>query len=187
MKRTLILIVALTIAGICCVVAAYFSHFYYHRYQTAVTKLESLVSSFDTRLSILEAHKARELRPVRVWGVISTTDRPSDDYLAGLPAPELPELRYQVVGSKEGTFIRPELRLRAGSATNFLYEIEIEKPFGPVADVWLSHAAPYQDLAAFEEFRLYSSNKTNIVRLIARLKSGASVQMRFDMVVLCEK
>jgi hypothetical protein len=44
-----------------------------------------------------------------------------------------------------------------------------------------------QDLAAFEEFRLYSPNKTNIVRLIARPKAGASVQMRFDMVVLCEK
>ena len=59
--------------------------------------------------------------------------------------------------------------------------------FGIVADVWLSFAAPYNDLAAFEEFHVYSPNKTNIVSLIARPKPGASVQMRFDVLVLCEK
>ena len=36
-------------------------------------------------------------------------------------------------------------------------DIQIESQFGIVADAWLSHAEPYQDLAAFDEFRVYSS------------------------------
>jgi hypothetical protein len=72
---------ALTLGGVCWVVAAYFCHFYYTRYHEAVTDLEHRINSFDMRLATLEAHKSRELTPVRVWAVISTADRPPDNGL----------------------------------------------------------------------------------------------------------
>ena len=59
--------------------------------------------------------------------------------------------------------------------------------FGTLADAWLSHAAPYGNLAAFEQFYVSCARGTNTVRLIVRTQANASIQMRFDIVVLCEK
>src|SRR5512133_1206454 len=81
MKKIAPPILVLTVSGVCCVVAAYFCHFYYTRYQSTVTELESRVNSFDMRLATLEGHKSRELTPVHVWGIISTADRPEDEHL----------------------------------------------------------------------------------------------------------
>jgi hypothetical protein len=188
MKKVIPFAVALTIAGVCCVVAAYFCQFYYSRYSEAVTGLESRINSFDMRLSQLEAHKSRELTPVRVWGMISTTDRPADEHmLFYLPSEKRPDNSFEAVNAKGGPLVRPEFRLPVGSTTNCEFDIQIEGQFGIVADVWLSHAEPYQDLAAFQQFHVYCPNRTNIVRMIARLKPDASIKMRFDIVVLCER
>ena len=54
---------ALAIAGVCIVVAAYFSHFYYTRYQSTVTDLESRINSFEMRLATLEGHKRHTIGP----------------------------------------------------------------------------------------------------------------------------
>ena len=179
---------ALTVAGVCLVVATYFCHFYYTRYQNTVTGHESRINSFDMRLARLEGHKSRELTPVRIWAVISTTDKPPDDGIRFyLSSEKHPDDFFEAVNAKGGPLVRPELRLPSGATTNCVYDIQVKSQFGIVADAWLSHAEPYQDLAAFDEFRVYSPNRTNIVRLIARLKPGASVQMRFDILVLCEK
>ncbi len=174
--------VALIVAGICMVVAVYFCHFYYTR------ELESRLNYFDHRLATLEAHKSRQLTPVRVWAVISTSDKPADEGLRFyLSSEKHRDDFFEAIGAKGGPLVRPELRLPAGSITNCTYDIQVGSQFGIVADAWLSHAAPYQDLAAFDEFRVYSPNRTNIVRLIARPKPGASVQMRFNIVLLCEQ
>jgi hypothetical protein len=188
MKKVIPLAFALTIAGVCCVVAAYFCQFYYYRYHDAATGLESRINSFDMRLSRLEAHKSRDLTPVRVWGMISTTDRPADEHILGyLSSEKRRDNFYEAVNAKGGPLVCPELRLLAGSTTDVVYDIQIEGQFGIVADAWLSHAEPYHDLAAFEQFHVYCPNRTNIVRLIARLKSDASIKMQFDIVVLCER
>lgn len=180
--------VALTVAGVCCVVAAYFCHFYYTRYHDAVAGLESEINSFDMRLARLEAHKSRQLTPVHVWGMISTADQPADEHLLGYASSEKhPDNFFEAIGAKDGPLIRPELRLPVGSTTNYEFDIQIEDRFGIVADAWLSHGEPYRDLAAFEQFRVYCPNGTNIVRLIARPKLDASIKMRFDIVVLCER
>ena len=180
--------VALTIAGVCIVVAAYFCHFYYSRYQSVVTGLESRISSFDMRLATLEGHKSRELTPVRVWAVISTSDKPADEGIRFYHSSEKhPDDFFEAINAKGGPLVRPEFRLPAGAITNCVYDIQVDGQFGIVADAWLSHAEPYQDLAAFDEFRVYSPNRTNIVRLIVRPKPGASVQMRFDILILCER
>jgi hypothetical protein len=68
-----------------------------------------------------------------------------------------------------------------------VYDIQVDRQFGIVADAWLSHTAPYHDLAAFEEFRVSWPNRSNIVRVVARPKPGVSVQMRFDILLLCER
>jgi len=188
MKRVIPLVLALTITGVCCVVAAYFCNFYYTRYQSAVTELESRINAFDMRLATLEAHKSRELTPVHVWGIISTADRAADEQMHFyLSSERHPDGFFEAINAKGGPLIRPELRLPVGSKTNCEYDIQIESQFGIVADAWLSHAEPYRDLAAFDEFRIYCPPKTNIVRLIARPRGDASVQMRFDLVLLCER
>ena len=169
-------------------VAAYFCQFYYTRYRNTVTELEYRITSFDTRLGTLEAHKSRELTPVHVWGVISTADRQEDEHLHFyLSSEKHPEGYFEAINAKGGPLIRPEFRLPAGATTNCEYDIQIESQFGNIADAWLSHAEPYQDLGRFEEFRVRPSGRTNVVRLIVRPQQNASVQMRFDLVLLCEK
>jgi hypothetical protein len=178
---------ALTLAGVCFVVAAYFCHFYYTRYHETVTDLEHRINSFDTRLATLEAHKSRELTPVRVWAVISTGDRPPDDSLRFYASSERhSDGFFEAINAKLGPLVRPELRLPTSATSNCVFDIQVDRQFGIVADAWLSHAAPYHDLAAFEEFRVSSPNRTNIVRVVARPKPGVSVQMRFDILLLCE-
>jgi hypothetical protein len=179
---------AVTVAAVCLIAAAYFCHFYYTRYQSTVTDLESRINSFDMRLATLESHKSRELTPVRVWAVISTADKPPNDGIRfHLSSENHPDDFFEAINDKGGPLVRPEIRLPTGATTNCVYDIQVASRFGVVADAWLSHAEPYQDLAAFDEFHVYSPNRTNIVRLIARLKPGASVQMRFDILLLCEK
>ena len=98
-----------------------------------------------------------------------------------------PEGYFEAINAKGGPLIRPELRLPADCTTNCEYTIQIESQFGALADAWLSHAAPYQALAAFDEFRVSCPGKTNIARLVARPRHGASLQMRFEIVLLCQK
>lgn len=188
MKKTLPLVLALTIPGVCCVVAVFFCQFYYPRYRNAVTELEYRINALDTRLATLEGHKSRELIPVHVWGIISTADRPEDQHMHFYLSSEKHAGGYfEAINAKGGPLIRPEFRLPTGVTTNCEYDIQIESQFGNVVDAWLSHAEPYQDLGRFDEFRVRTSGRTNVVRLIARPQQNASVQMRFDLVLLCER
>ncbi len=187
MRKPVSAVLALTIAGVCCVIAAYFCRFYYFRYRDTVTDLESRINSFDMRLATLEAHKSRELTPVRVWGYISTTDRPAEQQMHWYTSSEKhPDGYFEIINAKGGALVRPELRLPVGS-TNYEYTIQISSQFGTATDAWLSHVQPYQDLAAFDEFRAYCAYETNAIRLVARPRPGASIQTRFELVLLCLK
>src|SRR5947199_6141790 len=75
MKKLIPAAIAATIAGICCIIAAYFCHFYYMLYRHTEIDLGRQLNSFDQRLSRLEAHKARNLASVDFWGEISSTDQ----------------------------------------------------------------------------------------------------------------
>lgn len=186
MKRLMASTVAVTFAGVCCAISVYFSALYYHRHKNDSTLVQSYIPAFDMRLGRLEAHKARELRPERYWGIISTSDRPEDKGLQFYrSSAQHPADYYEGIGAKGGSVIRPELRLSAGAAAD--QEFTIQFPSGRevvLADAWLSHAAPFTDLAAFEEFRAFVPYRTNVVTIIARPKPGASVHMRFEIVVL---
>ena len=125
--RILPVTVSLTIAGVCCVVAAYFCQFYYSRYQSTVTLVERNLSSFSARLSELEKHKSRELTPVRIWGVISTADRPPDEGMKFyLSSAKHADNFFEAVNAKGGPLIRPEIRLPAVVTTNSEFDIQID-------------------------------------------------------------
>src|SRR5258708_39571413 len=97
---------ALMIAGVCLVVAAYFRPFYYPRYQSTVTELDSRINSFDMRLATLEAHKSRELTPVRVWAVISTSDKPADEGIRFyLSSEKHPDDFFEAINAKGGPLV----------------------------------------------------------------------------------
>lgn len=183
MKRIVAIAIATTFVAVCCIVAAFSCHFYYQRFRGHFESVDDRINSFDARLGQLEAHKARELRPVRYWGIISTSDRPANERV-GMHV-KRPDDFYEGIGAKDGPLIAPELRIRSNATTNCEYTVRFPSHREVVlADAWLSHAAPYQDLAAFEEFRAFVPYRTNVVKIIARPKAGASVQMRFDIVVL---
>lgn len=177
---------ALCFAGVCCVVAAYFCHYYYTLYRASSTALEARIHDFDMRLAHLEAHKARELTPEHFRGIISTTDmKPLDSMSLGQPLRGEGVL-YEVTGAKGGPVIHPELRIPYGSTNILEYDIHVDSRFGVVAGAWISHFEPSADLTALLNFHVYCPKGTNIVRLIARVKPDASIRMRFNMVVLCQ-
>jgi hypothetical protein len=183
--KKLLSFLQLPVAAVCGVVAVFFCLYYYTRYQCAVTRLESMIDSFDQRLANLEAHKAKELTPVHVHGFISTTDHPEEDWLRRLfPSREHANDQFMVVDSKGRAFVYPEFRLPAGSTNRHEFEIRVEGLSGPVADAWLSHGEPYHDLAAFDQFGVYCPRGSNLVKLIVQPKTNASIKLRFDMVVL---
>lgn len=147
-----------------------------------------MVDSFDQRLARLEAHKAKELTPVRVHGFISTTDHPEEDWQRRMfPSRERTDSQFMAVDSKGGAFVYPEFRLPVGSTNRYEFEIRVESQSGTVVDAWLSHGAPYHNLAAFDEFLVYCPRGSNLVKLIVQPKANASVKLRFDMVVLSQR
>jgi hypothetical protein len=180
------LLVAILIAGACCAVTGYLSHSEYIRAQAATAQLQQYVGGLDARLTGLEAHKARELTPIRVWGMISTTDRATNVCFLPWENDREPLLEARLL-AKGGGEIRPEIRLPAGSTIICEYDIRFGKEFGVVADAWLTHADPYRDLAEFEQLDVFCQSASNIVRLIARPRSDGSIQMHFHLLVLCEK
>ena len=174
---------ALAVAGVCCIVAAYFCHFYYTRYQTVVTELEDRINYFDIRLATLESYKPKYMIPSEAMAEISTTDHPAED-----------SLRWHEGDSKEfklllgkGDWIAPEFRIPAGSTNRLEFDIHYDgSGSNAVVGAWLSHAEPYQDLALFDEFRAYRPFNTNVIRLAVQLKPGASIKSRFTLVILHE-
>ena len=177
---------AFAVAGIACLVAAYFCHFYYHLYRDAVTGLESRVNGFDMRLATLEGHKTRELTPIRVWGIMSTLDHSPDKLMRAFfpPRTNAPDF-YETVICKGGPAIRPEIRLPVGSTNLTEFNIHVGSDLGTVTAAWLSPRESFQDLTAFEWINVDCPKGTNVVRMLVQLKPKATVKVRFEMVILC--
>lgn len=179
-------LIALIAAVSSCIAVVLLCRFYDKSYKRTVSELESRIIALDRRVAAFEGHGARILTPVHVWAVISTSDRPLNVPLQSFnPPKKFPEDIFETVNSKGGPWIRPELRLTTGAATETVFDLNIASDLGIVVGAWFSHAQPYADLAAFERFNIYSTNQDNIVRVTALPKSGASVQMHFEIVLLC--
>jgi hypothetical protein len=80
MKRVLCITAIILLTAVPVAISIHVAHFYYWRYKTTVTSTEERLEHFDQRLGKLEAHKSRELTPTRFSGLISTLDRPEDEF-----------------------------------------------------------------------------------------------------------
>jgi hypothetical protein len=182
-KRILPFAIVLTAAGVCCIVAAYFCHFYYTLYRHASTDLEQ---SVDSRIKGLQDEVERLTRQkhftsIRVRGVISTTDREADHW-AGEITPD--PGRYQLGYSKSGWVICPELRVPAGSVSEHRFEIALSPSSTRVIDAWISPPGQPEVLALFETFSVRPNEGTNSLTLTVRTKPGVSIKHPFSIVVL---
>ena len=182
----------IALVGIICILGMYYCHFYYNlysntktRWQSDLADLNSRLKQMESRMGQLEAHKARNLKPFDLCCEISTTDQPPFTSLNPMPANTNGTFK---AWSGKGSGINPEFRLPAGNTNEFEFSIQIPEYFGSPVDAWVSHAEPYQDLAAFEKLHVYREwrgSETNMVKLIAQVKTNSTVKMRFRIVVLC--
>ncbi|MDB6066335.1 MAG: hypothetical protein JWR26_2543 [Pedosphaera sp.] len=178
-----------SIAIVCCVVAAFFSMYFYtlHMFdETARPGLEAKYQELEYRVKYLETHNPGDRIPVHMWGEISTTDHPAQFSMVTESGDGGTNVIYRASLAK-GMDITPEFRLEAGSTAKQEFDIHVNSQFGTVADAWLSRGEPYTDLAAFDEFHAYCPNRTNVVRLVVQPKAGASIKMRFDLTILCNR
>ena len=183
MKRVLPIAIGVAIVGVCCIVAAYYCHFYHKLYVDAVTGLEGRINAFAPRLAYLEAHKARNLKAYKFWGEISTTDQPREGWRSSMTWTNGD--RYFETALGKGDYIYPDIRISPDSTNRLEFDIHITEQAGHVVDAWFSHAEPFQDLAQFDQFLVYRSDGTNMLRLITQTRTNSSLKMRFQVVVLC--
>lgn len=184
MKRVSPALITMFFAALCCAIterlASHYEALYRHTTAEAKQTLALKCQKLTERLDRREAEEPGNLMELRVWGIISTTDKvPSYPFNPQSQMAVTNGQRLQIYPSKGSEYV--EIRLTAGS-TN-VYELEV--PFGNVIGVWLADAEPYDDLAAFEQFHAYPSG-TNTLKLVVQAKSGVSVSMRFSLILLKE-
>lgn len=183
MKRILPVATALTVAGVCCIIAAYFCHFYYTLYRHASTDLEQSVDSQikELRWDVERLAKQKHFRPIRARLFISTTDNQPVEWLgAGTNGPS----EYHLGQSKMGWIIQPEVRLPAGSTALQEFKIALWPPGTRVMDAWISPCAQADAVTAFERFAVRPEEETNSLTLSVQMKPGVSVKHEFTVVVL---
>src|ERR1700692_3461690 len=154
MKRIAATTLIVSIAVVCCVVAAFFSMYFYtlHMFdEKARPGLEAKFQELKYRVKYLESHNPGDRVPLHVWGEISTTDHPSQIAMVMASGNDGTNVTYSASMSK-GMNISPDFRLGAGSTAKQEFDIHVDSQLGTVADAWLSEGEPYTDLAAFEEF-----------------------------------
>jgi hypothetical protein len=181
-KRILLVAIALTVAGVCCIIAADLCHFYYTLYRHASTELEQSVDSRIKQLQwdVERLAKQKHFRPIRVRLFISTTDQQPVDWVGAGTSPG----QYQLGQSKMGWIIQPELRLPAGSAALQEFKINLWPPGTRVMDAWITPPAQPEAVAEFETFTIHPDEGTNSLTIAVRAKSGASIKHEFTVVVL---
>jgi hypothetical protein len=194
-KRAIAIGITLAIAGPFFIAALYYYQFYHALYQDTRTEfsqeMEWKLGSIEDRLGRLEAHKPPHPIPVYVRGIISTTDvSPSESWTrhSTLLTNEQP---FQILQDKDGLWIVPELRLQTGSTNQQIFDIHVNPSIGTVTEGWLSHTEPYGELAALEQFYLYTyshtwTRETNVLHLRVSAKLGKSFQMEFTTVILVQ-
>lgn len=185
MKNLLPVAIAITVSGVCCIIAAYFCHFYYTLYRRASTELQQSVDSRirDLQQEVDRLAKQKHFRPIRARVFISTTDLQPDNLLgAGTNNPS----EFQLGFSKMGWVILPELRLPAWSPGFQEFRITLQPPGTRVMDAWVSPPGLAEGLAAFETFAILPDEGTNSLTLRVRAKPGASLRREFTIVVLTD-
>ena len=178
MKRPRLTLIAVSVAGACCVLALVISASYHQRRLDDVQK----------RLEWLEGHKPCKTVALRVWGAISTTDQSPDQSSLIDMGPYTNGHTVFQPAAKSGPVIGPEFRIPVGSTNCQVFDIAIAPGIDNVIEAWVSDITPCEAMASFEEFRVYASHgHRTFLNLIAKVKPQASIKMRFTLVLLCEK
>jgi hypothetical protein len=184
-KRILPVTLALAFAGVCCIVAAYFCHFYYALYRQTRTELQvSLEDQIDTlRQEMARLAKQKHFIPIRAQAWISTTDLQADESMGYITNP------LTLGQSKMGWVISPELRLESGSTELHEFKISLWPTNTRVMDAWISPPEDPKALAAFRTFAVIPDEGTNSITLKVQAKPKTSVRYEFTVVVLkdCEE
>lgn len=180
MKRIIPPALLLTFAGVCCIITAYYCHFYYTLYQENRGDLQLHVDNqiSELRQQLGDLAKQRHFSVIRAWGVISTTDLPGDESLGYLTNP--PTLGF----SKDGWMIEPELRLDSGSNYFHEYRITLWPTNTRVLDAWVSPPGDPEANSAFETFSILPDEGTNSLTLRVLASRKTSVRHKFTVVVL---
>jgi hypothetical protein len=176
--------VGLAVLVICTIKVAYESHFQYYLHKDIESRWEREVRDLDVRLKQVEARKVRNLQTFHLSCEISSTDQIPFDHFKTSVETASNTNRIFTAWHGKGSGIKPEFRLPAGNTNEFEFKINIPEDFGKPVDAWLSQT----DVAAFDRFHVYSdyrTGETNMLKLVAQLRTNASVKMRFDIVVLC--
>lgn len=183
MKRLLSATVLLTVAGLSCIIAAYFCHFYYTLYRDTSTRLEQNV---DSRINGLQQEvdrlaEQKHFTTIRAEGVILTsegdTNHPASDHATN-PG------EYQLSYGKGGWHISRELRLPAGSLSLHEFDITLSPAGTRVLDAWVSPPGQPGALALFETLSARANEGTNSFKLAVRAKPGPSTNYSFTVIVL---
>lgn len=188
MNRTFQLGLSMTVAGVCCVVAATVSAFYYTRYRLTETRLERALLDLESRVARMEANRPREVVRIHTRGILSTADHPFDPSALENqePAGSAGHRLFQPP-AKTGPVIGPEFRIPAG-ATNQVFEIAVDPGYGQVVDAWVSRVSPFDQSVSFTEFSFrVGHSRENTLRLTVAPKPGLSARVQFEVVVLVER
>lgn len=187
MKRLTPIIITVAVAGVCCVVAAFFSFYYYNLHlHTALQvrgEMEWKVDDLGARLAKLEADKPRHLIPFHARGRISTTNIPRSDSVTNL-SPVSVNYELRVVTGKMNSIV-PEIRIPKGSTAVHKFKVAVGPEKGSVVSAWTSLEEPFGNMTDFEQFHIFR-NETNALELVIQLRPDVSVDMGFGIVVLRE-
>ncbi len=180
MKKLLPITVALTVAGVCCIVAAYFCHFYYTLYQQTHTELQvSMDAQIESlRQEVTRLAKQKHFKPIRARAWISTTDLQPNESLGYTTN------AFTLGQSKMGWVITPELRLKSGTTDLHEFKICLWPTNTRVMDAWISPPGQPEALASFDTLAVIPDEGTNSMTLRVRAKPRTSVRYEFTVVVL---
>jgi hypothetical protein len=174
-----------TIAGVCCISAAYFCHFYYTLYQQTHAELEvNMEIQIDSlRREVARLANQKHFHPIRARAWISTTDLQPDEKL-GYATNKL-----TLGQSKAGWVITPELRIESGSSALHEFTIDLWPTNTRVMDAWISPPGQPGSLAPFDTLTVSPDEGTNSITLKVQAKPGTSGRHEFTVIVLrdCEE
>jgi hypothetical protein len=176
MKRFTTMVVTISLAGACCVVACTVAAYYYCLYRGARTELEERLSHVETQVNGLWSwHEFRDLVPSRFQARIRTVWEPDTNSV------------FEVAQTKEGAILNGTLEIGRGTTERRKFTVRTERGYGrhPV-EAWILRAEPSEQLALFKEFRVYCPKHTNVVEVVAQAKTNVLVDMEFTVVLFRE-
>jgi len=180
MKKILDRLSVVAVIGIICAAIIVVSLYYNGLFERTSAKwrdraeaLQSDVNGLEYRIKELE--KRPRLTVETCMGRLHTSD-----YAPGRDSSQTGPFECR---EGKGLNLVPSIEIAFGSTNVHEYTIQCEKAVG----AWFLPSEPYSQLTNFEHIRVYRPwNSNGVFNIIVQLKPNASVNMRFDVMVLKE-